>query len=333
MVTRRNVLAAGIASSLFGYASFGIRHAEAQDSSSWPTRPVKLVVAFGAGGMNDITARVLASNVTPGLGQSMIVENRSGAGGVVGTEVVAKAKPDGYTVLLGTSSQLVTNVALYSKLPFDVEKDFTSVALVCRTPQMLLCKQGLPVKSLAEFAALARSRPGQMNYGTVGQGSITHVAASFFLRTAGIRLEPIHYRGIADASVALVRGDVDMIYTAPIDTVIEYVKSGQAKALATSVKRLPALPEVPTFQEAGMQQAESYTWNAIVVPAATPRAIVGKLNAKVNEALQLPPMKAYFEKSGQEPLAGFTPEESDKFWKKELTTWLPRIRSMGITLG
>lgn len=332
MITRRQLLVAGVASSLSGYASFGVRRAAAQDAS-WPARPVRLVVAFAAGGMNDITARVLASSVTAGLGQSMIVENRSGAGGVVGTEVVAKAKPDGYTVLLGTSSQLVTNVALYSKLPFDVEKEFASVALVCRTPQMLLCKQSLPVKTLADFVSLARSRPGKMNYGTVGQGSITHVAAAFFLRAAGIRVEPVHYRGVPDASLALVRGDVDMLYTAPIDTVIEYVKGGQAKALATSVRRHAALPDVPTFKEEGMPQAESYTWNAIMVPAATPRPIVDKLNAKVNEALQLPQMKAFFEKSGQEPLAGFTPEESDKFWKTELATWLPRIRSMGITLG
>jgi tripartite-type tricarboxylate transporter receptor subunit TctC len=328
-LTRRRFIAQA-AATVVGAKWLGVPEAFAQDARAWPERPLKIIVGYAPGGGNDLAARLVAQSMSATLGQSVVVENRTGAGGIVGTDAVAKAKPDGYTLMLGTSSQLVMNVALFPKLPFDVQKDIAPVALISRTPQSLLCKIGLPVKTLADFIALAKATPAQMNYGTVGLGSITHVGAESFLRAAGLQIQAVHYRGQPAALQALMSGEVDMLFDASPNLAGELVSGGKVRALAVSLKRSNALPGVPTFEEAGLKGADSYTWNSIMAPGGTPQAIIEKLNRAVNDALQTAPLQEMFAKGGIEPLTGSTPASTGEFWRREREYWVPLVQGMGI---
>lgn len=332
MLDRRRLLAAGLAAPLLARPLLAGRPAAAQSAETWPDRPVKLIVGFAPGSGNDVIARLLGEVMGPILGQQVVVENKSGAGGMIGTEAVAKSKPDGYTIMLGTSSQLVMNLALYDKLSFDIRKDIAPVALISRTPLLLAVHPKLGVKTVSELVALAKSKPRALNYGDGGPGSISHIAAEVFLKAAGIEVEPVHYRGNGPAFQALLAGEIDMLFDGA-RTVEPYMKAGQVVPIAIGTRRSAVLPDVPTFEEAGLRNADCYTWNSIMVPAGTPQPIVTKLNAAVNKALAAPPVNDYLVKADVEILAGSTPESTGAFWEKEAALWVPTVRAMGVKLN
>lgn len=295
----------------------------------WPTQPITIVVGVPPGSTNDAIARLIARAISPMLGQPVLVENKSGAGGSIGTGAVARAKPDGYTLMLGTSSQLVMNVPVYTNLGFDIEKDIVSVALLSRSRLVLLAKKGFPAANARELVAIARERGSSLNYGTSGPGGIVHIATEKFLDDAGVRIPAIHYRGSAPAFQALLSGEVDILIDGTINAG-EFVKTGAVKGLAISDRRSHLIPDLATFKEQGFNNSDSYTWNSIMAPKGTPRAIIDKLNGAINEALKMPLLTDYIQQSDAASLAGSTPESTDAFWRNELATWTPLIKKLNI---
>lgn len=325
MITRRNLLRATAAAGAAMSAHFAFGQ-----GAAWPERPIKLVVGFAAGGGNDLMARLLAVELGKALGQQVVVDNKTGAGGVIGSQSVATSKADGYTLLFGTSSQTVMNPVLYKSLPYDPKRDFASVALVSRTPLSLLCKSGIQARTLGEFIDHARTR--ELSYGTVGLGSITHVAGETFCRAANIKALPIHYRGQAQVYQALMAGEIDMMMDGTPNVAAEMVHGGRCLALAVSLRRSPIFPGVPTFEEAGLPAADSYTWNSIVVPAGVPASVVAKLNAAINAALASKAVNEFMARNGIESLGGSTPASAEEFSRAEIAKWTPAVQAMRITM-
>jgi tripartite-type tricarboxylate transporter receptor subunit TctC len=326
--SRRNAL------TLFGGLALAspalVGRARAEDTS-WPQRVVTLVVGFPPGSINDVMARALSQALSPILGQPVVVENKGGAGGTIGTRAVARAEPDGYTLMLGTSSQLVMNVAAYAKLDFSIEHDLIPVALLSRSPLLLVVNTSVPVKNLAELIALAKEKPGTLNYGTNGIGGIVHVSTERFLGDAKIKMQPVHYRGSGPALQGVVSGEVQVLIDGPL-TAGSFVTSGDLKALAVAPDRVSALPDVPTYKEQGLMNSDGYTWNSIMVPKGTPQPIIDKLNAAINKALDGDQMQSLIAKAGSTSLKGSTPASTDAFWRNELKIWVPVVQSLDIKL-
>jgi len=290
---------------------------------------MRIVVAFGPGSGNDIIARELAPFMGASLKHPVIVENRPGAGGSVGTDVVAKAAPDGLTLGLGTSSQLVMNVGLYRHLPFDVEKDLRVVGLISRTP-MLLAGKASGARTLKELIAQARANPGQITYGSGGTGSISHIVGEAFARAAGIRLNHIPYKGNAAAMADLAGGHVDLVFDGIISSG-PMARQGRVRILAYGgAQRSPEIPQVPTFAELGLRDYDAYTWNCLFAPAATPDADIARINQALNAALAQPAVQQRLAQGGSEPLGPSTPAQADAFGRKERERWVPFVRSLKI---
>ncbi len=314
---------------VLGAASIMVVSVGAQAQDTYPIKPVRLIVAFGPGSVNDAMARELAKYMYGYLGQPVIVENKPGAGGIVGTDYVAKALPDGYTVGFGTSSQLVMNIGLQKTLSFDVDKDITPIGLISRTPLALVVKADGP-GSLAELIKQAKAKPGAMTFASSGVGSINHISGEAFSRQAGIEMVHVPYKGAAAAATDLAGGRVDAMLVT-VSSTAGLVAQGKVKVLAGGLeKRSPLMPEVPTFAEAGMPKYEAYTWNNMFVPAKTPAAIVEKLNAALNRALAEPGVIAFAQKNSAEILGPSTPAQAVDFEKKERETWVPFIRRLNI---
>ena len=318
---RRNILSAAIAAPL-NVGLFGAAKVNAQNT--WPRKPVKLVIGFAPGSVNDAIARLLCQSLTQILGESFVVDNKTGAGGVVGTEAVVRAPADGYTFMLGTSSQLVINVALYKKLNFNITESLVPVALLTIHPQV-------PARNLQEFVAYAKAQPGKLNYATSGLGGIAHVATERFIRAAGLSIQAVHYRGAGPALQALMAGECQMLLDTPI-TSIPLAKSGKMKIIAVSTPRMQAMPEVATFEEQGLQNVDAYTWNSVMAPKETPDFIISLLNNAINKALAIPSVVDQLEKADSQSLRGSTPASTGEFWRKELELWLPTIDKMNISL-
>jgi tripartite-type tricarboxylate transporter receptor subunit TctC len=297
--------------------------------SSFPTRPVTIIVAFPAGSSNDVLARELAAAMTPLLGQTVIVANKGGAGGVLGTDAVAKSSPDGYTIGWGTSSQLVMNAGVYKSLPFDVEKDLAQIGLITKIPLVILAGNRVPA-TLKEFVSQAKADPKKFRYGSAGNGSVSHVMSELFLKEAGIEVMHIPYRGIAPALTDLAGGQVDFA----VDTLIatrSFVDQGRAHWLGIGgSKRSPSQPKVPTFAEQGFPAFDAYSWNSLFAPANTPEPVIARLNAALNSAIQSPAFKARVDQVGGELLGPSTPQETEQFGARERTKWVPFIRKSGI---
>ena len=289
-----------IAASAFGTQAFA-------QESGWPKRVITIVVGFPPGSINDVISRALAPVLSASLGQPVIVENKGGAGGTLGTRVVARAEPDGYTLMLGTSSQLVMNVPAYKKLDFSIENDLVPVALLARSKLMLVVHKSVPANNLKELIELAKAKPGVLNYGDNGIGGIVHISMERFLSDAKIKIEPVHYRGSGPALQAAVAGEVQVLFDGPL-TAGPFIESGELKAIAISDSRAKSLPNVPTFKEQGLMNSDGYTWNSIMVPKGTPRAIIDRLNAEINKALETPAVANLIEKAGSTNLKGSTPE-------------------------
>ena len=298
-------------------------------AQSYPSKPIRLVVAFGTGSGNDLIARDLARYMSEFLGQSVVVENRTGGGGSVGTDAVAKAAPDGYTIGLGTSSQLVMNVALYMNLPFDVERDLRAIGLVARTPLVLVASSASP-PSLKELIAFAKANPGKITYGSGGTGSISHIVGEAFAKAAEIQLLHVPYKGNGPALIDLTGGHVNLLFDGFVSSG-PMAQQGRARLLAVSgQKRSMVNPAVPTFAEQGITNYEATTWNNLFAPAKTPQDVIDKLNVALNKALAVPAIQERLAQGASEALGPSTPEQADSYGKAQRSQWVPFVRSLKI---
>jgi tripartite-type tricarboxylate transporter receptor subunit TctC len=291
-------------------------HARAAD---FPSKAITIIVPFAPGGSNDIVARAIGNKLNEDWGQPVIVDNRSGAGGVNGTEFVARAAPDGYTLLL-VSSTFTINPAVKAKLPFDVATDFTPVARIAQSPLLLAATNTFPANSVAELITMAKAKPASINFASAGPGSINHIAAELMALSAGIKLVHVPYRGGALAINDLVGGHVD-VYISSMPQIIQIIRTGQAKALAvTSTHRVPSLPDTPTMIEAGVAGYDAEAWWGIVAPKGTPADIVEALNTEINKALSTAEMTRFLESEGAEAMPG-TPKQFGDLIATELQRW------------
>ena len=301
-------------------------------AQAFPSKPVKLVVAFGPGSGNDLIARELAQHMAETLGQPVVVENRAGAGGALGTDVVAKAPPDGHTIGLGTSSQLVMNVGLNRQLPFDVERDLRLIGLVGRTPLLLAASTAIPgaPKTLPELVAQAKAQPGKLSYGSAGLGSISHIVAEAFAKAADVQLLHVPYKGNGPAMADLAGGHVALVFDG-LSTSVPLVQQGKVRMLAISGNRRSlAAPDLPTFAEQGLPAYEAYTWNCLFAPAKVPPEVLATLNAALNKALAAPVIQARLASGGSEALGPSTPEQADAFARRERGQWVGFIRGLNL---
>ena len=297
-------------------------------AQDYPSRPVRLVVPFAAGGPNDIIARLVGGRLSNALGQQIVVENRPGAGGNIGTDFVAKAPPDGYTLLSAGPGSLIINPLLGS-VPYDTARDFAPVSLMASAPNVLVVHPSVPAKSVKELIELARARPRQLNYASGGPGSTPHLSGALFAVMAGIDIVHVPYKGTGPASADLLGGQVQMAFFG-IPPLLPHIKSGKLRALAvTGMRRSPELPEVPTMHEAALPGYEVSPWYGLLAPAGTSRAIITRLNAEVSRVVRSADMKEKLAVQGAEA-AGGTPEEYAAVIRADTATWARVIRDAGI---
>ena len=299
-------------------------------AADYPTRPIQLIIPFAAGGPTDIVGRIMGAKMSEIMGQTFVVENRSGAGGNIGAEVVAKATNDGYTLLFATVSTNAINPGLYKHIPYDAVNGFAPVARVGVTPTLLLVHPSMPATDVKSLVALIKANPGKYNYGSSGLGSILHLCGEEFKSMAGgLDITHVPYKGSAPMDTDLMGGQVTMAFDAT-PTAMPLAKSGKLRALgAGMLKRLDAMPELATLDEQGFKGYECYTWNAILAPAGTPKDVVAKLNAAANKALSDPQVIDSLKKAGIDPTPGSTPESTSDFVKAELAKWAPIIKASG----
>ncbi|MGZ5092860.1 MAG: Bug family tripartite tricarboxylate transporter substrate binding protein [Burkholderiales bacterium] len=299
-------------------------------AQSYPTRPVRFVVPIAPGGAGDIVARTVAAKLSDLWGGQVIIDNRGGANTIIGTDFVAKSKPDGYTWLLGVQGSLAINPAFYTKLPYDAVKDFDPVTQMTRYGYVLIVHPALPVKSTSELVALARHRPGDLAYGTSGTGGSNHLAGEFFRLMAGVKMNAIPYKGSAPALTALLSGEVQLMFDTMI-TSIPLIKAGRVRALAVSLpKRSASLPNVPTVAESGVPGYRFDAWQAIVVPAGTPKDIVNRIQQDVIRVLAMPEVRRALVDEGANEIVGSTPEEFGSHIRGEIERYRKLIAEAGI---
>jgi tripartite-type tricarboxylate transporter receptor subunit TctC len=303
----------------------------ASDASSqtFPGKPVRIIVPFAPAGSTDITARIVAQKLTDAWRQQVIVDNRAGAGGNIGAEVVAKSAPDGYTLLLATTGVMGINHRLYRNLPYDAVRDFSPVTQIGALPLILIVHPSLPVKSVRDLVAIAKAKPGELSYASSGVGSATHMTCELFRMMAGVDVVHIPYKGSGQAMVDLISGQVGMAFD-QITSSLPHVESGKLRAVAvTSAKRFPSVPQLPTVAEAGIPGYESVSWNGIAAPAGTPRDIVSRIQEQIARALQAPDIKERFFKDGIEGV-GSTPDQFAAHIRSERAKWEKVVDSAGI---
>jgi len=296
-------------------------------AQSWPTKPVRMIIAFPPGGPTDLVSRVLAQKLSEQLGQQVIVDNKPGAGGNIAAELAARAAPDGYTIFYNTSA-IVIGPALYGKVNYDTLKDFAPVLLTASVPMVLVVNPQLPARSVKEFVDLAKTRSGALNYSSSGTGTITHLASAMMSTQTGIQTQHIPYKGSAPGLVDLASGQTQFMIDT-INTVLPYVRDNRLRGLAvTSAKRSPLLPDLPTLAEAGISGFEAAAWQGIVVPTGTPNEIVQKLNAEVNKALMHPDIRSRLAAQGADILGG-TPAEYAAYLRSEMPRWAKAVKDSG----
>ena len=324
-------LAAALAASLVPAGVFTAASAQAQ---TWPSKPIRFIVAAPGGSSLDAIARPLADKIKDSLGQAIVVENRPAAGGTQATDAVAKSAPDGGTMLLSFNGPLAFAPYLYSKLPYDPQKDLAPVALTTVQPNMLAVSTDLPVNSVKELAAYLKARPGKLNYASVGNGSSSHLTMEYFKSLTNTFAVHIPFNGGPPAVLSVASGDTQILFTVPT-VIIPQIKSGKLKALAVTGKTRYALtPELPTVAESGVKELASFeasAWNGILVAAGTSRDIVTRLNAEINKAFADPALRQRLQSAGLEP-AGGTPEAFAKLMADEAVKWAPIIKRTGAKL-
>jgi tripartite-type tricarboxylate transporter receptor subunit TctC len=298
-------------------------------AQQYPAKPIRLIVGFAPGGGTDVLARALGQQLTESLGQTMAVDNRTGAGGMISAELAAKAPPDGYTLLVGSLAAFAINPNLMSKLSYDPVKDFTPVGMFATLSYAVDVHPSLPVKSIRDLIALAKAKPGQLNFGSAGTGSSTQLAIEQFLLAANVRMTHVPYKGNTPAMTALMSGEVALVFD-PVLTSLPQVKAGRIRALAvTTAKRSSLLPEVPTVAEAGLPGYEAGNWFGIFAPAGTSQAVVDKLNGAINAAMTSPQMKERLQSQGADPLSG-TPQQLADLVKSELAKYAKIVKAANI---
>jgi tripartite-type tricarboxylate transporter receptor subunit TctC len=302
----------------------------AAHAQTYPAKAITLVIPFAAGGSNDIVGRAIGKKLTQAWGQPVVVENRSGAGGLIGSADVAAAAPDGYTLLL-ISSTFTINPAIRKRMPFDTTRDFTPVAFIAHSPLLFVASKDLPVKSAKDLLALARSKPGQITYASAGPGSINQIAAELIALSAGIKLMHVPYRGGAPALNDLIGGHVD-VYVSSLPQVLQFAQNGQARALAvTSVKRTALLPDVPTLDEAGISGFDLSSWWGIVGPAGMPADVVNALNSEIGKMLNSPELSTFLSNEGAEAEA-MTPRQFGDLMRLETERWTKVAHEANISI-
>ena len=299
-------------------------------AQAYPAKPITMVVPFPPGGPTDMVARLLAQKMSEQMGQSVVVDNKPGANGNIGGLQVSRAAADGYTLLYNTSS-ITLSPALYKSMQYDVLRDLSPVALTAVVPLALVIHPAVPANNVQEFVAYAKAHPGKLSYGSAGNGNVTHLAAYQFVKAQGIDATHVPYRGSAPADVDLVAGQIQFM-TDTINSVMAFVKDRRMKLLAvTTGKRMSLFPDVPTLAETVMPGFEAGAWQGLMVPAGTPAAVVQRLNAEVNKALQNPELREKLAVQGAEPL-GSTVDEYGAYLRKELARWAGVVKATGVTL-
>ncbi len=315
---------------LFGALALLSVGAGAASAQPYPTKPIRIIVPFAAGGAVDALARILSARLQEQFGQPVIVENRAGAGGMTGADLVAKSPPDGYTILQNTNGQAISP-AIHRTLPFDTLKDFIPVTQLVATSTVLVANPKLPAKTVPELIALAKAQPGKLNYGMTGVGNSLHLTMEMFKRAAGIDIQAVPYRGDALLNPALIAGEID-IAIVPIGTIVPLIEGGQLRALAVnSAERSNVLPEVPTVAEAAVPGFEAAGWQGYFVPAGTPREIVERIQRETAAAIALPDTQARLKAMGNEPVAS-TPDAFGVKFRAEVTKFQQVVREAGIPL-
>lgn len=303
--------------------------APAAQAQNFPTKPVKIVVPFAPGGANDVIARVVSQKLAEPLGQQAIVENRGGAGGALGADVVARSPADGYTLLLANPGPNAINPSLQPKTPYDPIRDFSMITLMAVSPQILVIHPSMPVRSAKDLVALAKARPGQINYGSSGIGAITHLAMEFFKSRTQTDMVHVPYQGANLSLTGLIGGQVSTMFAA-LGSITSMLPSGKVKAIGVAAnKRTPLLPDVPAIAESGIKDFEVVNWFGIVGPANLPKPVVERLNQAINRVVQAPETRERFAALGFEP-RGTTPEQLEQHIKSEIARWSSVIKSQGI---
>lgn len=299
-------------------------------AQAYPAKPIHLVVGYAAGGSTDSVARLLGQKLAEELGQPVIVENKPGAGATIASDYVAKAAPDGYTLFMSTIANTI-NTTLYKRLSFDFERDFAPVSLVATVPNVLVVNPDVPAKTVKEFIALAKSKPGGINFGSSGSGSSVHLSGELFNMVAGVQLTHVPYKGSAPAAVDLMSGQIQAMFD-NLSTALPFIKAGKLRALAvTSAERSPAAPDIPTMAEAGLPECEVLSWFALVAPAKTPKDIVDRLNAATVKALADPAVKQQFAALGADPVSS-TPAALADLIKSETAKWAKVVKASGASV-
>lgn len=309
-------------------ATLGWALPEIANAQSYPSKTVRMIVPFAAGGNTDIIARVYAPKMAEALGQQIIIDNRGGAGGTIGTEMAARAAPDGYTLLMVSAGHTI-NPAMIKKLPYDSVRDFTPIGVVADVPTAFVVHPSLPAKNLKEFIAIARSRPGEIFYSTAGRGTVGHLSAELLNSMAKIKLTAVHYKGSGPSMIDLVGGHVQMQFPS-MPAAVQHVSTGKLRMIAqTGEKRSGAAPTVPTMQESGLKGFVVSSGFAMFAPAGTPRPIIERVHGALVKALNDPAVKSSLAKQGAEVVAG-TPAQHDAFNKAEIAKWIKVVNDAGI---
>jgi tripartite-type tricarboxylate transporter receptor subunit TctC len=300
--------------------------------SDYPNKPVKLIVGFAPGGSTDIVARIVAQKLGERLGQTVVVENRAGAGGTIGADLTAKAPPDGYTLTLGTTSTHAIAAGAYSKLPYDPVKDFTQISLVAITPYLLVVSPQTPAKTLPEFVALAKQQAGKMNYGSAGNGTATHLSMEMLKDVAKIEIQHIPYKSNAESDRAILGGQVETVFGS-MPALLQNAKAGKVRPIAVgTAARSPALPDVPTVAEQGYPGFEAALWLGIMGPANMPKAVVDRLHKELVAIVATPEFKQQMDNNGAEPISSKTPEEFKAMLRAQVEKYVKITKQIGIKL-
>ncbi|HKA44524.1 MAG TPA: tripartite tricarboxylate transporter substrate binding protein [Burkholderiales bacterium] len=296
-------------------------------AQQYPSKPIRYVVPFPPAGATDILARFVAEKLVPVLGQQVVVENRPGVSGNLGMEHVAKSAPDGYTIVMCTAAQFI-NETLYPKIAFSLPRDFVAIGLVAHVPNIMEVHPSVPARTVKEFIALAKQKPGQMNYASSGSGTSIHMSAELFQMMTGTKMLHVPYKGSAPALIDLMAGQTQVMFD-NLPPSMPYIKTGRLRPIAvTTAKRYPGMPDIPTIAESGVPGYEAVAAFGVLAPAGTPRDIVVRLNSEINRAIRLPDMQERFAQQGATPAPG-TPEEYGAFVRSEITKWAKVVKVSG----
>lgn len=319
--TRRRILTLTLALTASGLGSSAFAQA-------WPSKPIRIVVPFPAGGGTDIIARETSQRVAAATGWTFVIDNKPGAGGNLGVDAVAKAPPDGYTIAIGQTSNLAINPTLYAKMPYDSQKDLAPIVLLANAPLVMVTGVGTPLKTLGDAVRAAKAKPGALNFASPGNGTVAHLTSVMFQKAAGIQTQHIPYKGAAQALTDVISGSVEL-YMSSVPTLIGQIRNHKLRPLAvTSARRVDDLPDVPTINESGFQGFDAVTWFGLLAPAGTPKDVIARLNAEFNRALLNPELRQKLGGEGADP-AGGTPEQFAALIRDDIPRWGRVVKESG----